>query len=324
LFAWPNVKRSGGATIYQSIIGLEFFGPQTFLGGKVHGSVYMDFAGGSGAPLDQDFRIRTGTIEIDWKDRSIKAGLDSPIFAPRQPASLAQVAFPPLSRAGNLWLWLPQVRFEQNVRFGDTTGILAQAGVVQTVESLPYQFSSATPETARPGAEGRFEFYHGAADGQRIEIAPGFHTSTTHVAGYSVPSNLFSLDWFARPLARVELTGAFFSGQNVGPLGGMQQGFTVLPNGQAIAVHARGGWAQLTLVATRRLSFHLFTGLEKDREEDLAAGSLLRNWLYGANLFYRLAPNVLLGVETTQARTTYFGDGYRLNNHYDLALAYQF
>ena len=46
--------------------------------------------------------------------------------------------------------------------------------------------------------------------------------------------------------------------------------------------------------------------------------------LYGANLFYRLAPNVLAGWEVSQIRTTYLGQGIRINNHYDLALAYHF
>jgi hypothetical protein len=33
---------------------------------------------------------------------------------------------------------------------------------------------------------------------------------------------------------------------------------------------------------------------------------------------------VILGLELMQARTTYLQTGRRLNNHYDLALAYQF
>ena len=116
-YAWPNNEASGGGSFRQTTIGLQYSGPQTFLGGSVNGSVYMDFWGGSGTSLDQDFRIRTGSIEIDWATRSIMAGLESPIFAPREPASLAQVAYAPLSGAGNLWLWIPQVRFEQKVRF---------------------------------------------------------------------------------------------------------------------------------------------------------------------------------------------------------------
>jgi len=322
-YAWPQNLGSGGGSFYQSMLGLEYSGPQ-FLGGNIHGNLYMDFAGGSGTPLDLGARLRTGEIEIDWADRSIMAGLESPIFAPREPASLAQVEFAPLSGAGNLWLWTPQVRFEQKIRFTEQTGVRAQIGAVQTFEFPQYQQSSQTPEAARPGVEGRFEFYHRfTPDGPRIEIAPGFHTSITHVAGTSVPSNLFSLDWFANPWQKLEFTGAFFSGQNVAPVGGLE-GFTILPSGVAIPVHSKGGWSQLTWLATSRLSFHIFSGLENGRTADLSYYDIGRNWLYGANLFYRLAPNVLLGAEVSQARTNYFDDGFRLNNHYDLALAYLF
>jgi len=329
VFAWPGRLASGGGSFYQTTIGLDYTGPQAFLGGKVHGNVYMDFAGGTGAPLDFGFRLRTGEIEIDWADRSIMAGLESPIFAPRQPASLAQVEFAPLTGAGNLWLWIPQVRFEQKIRFTDETGVRAQFGAVQTSETQPYVQTTQTPEAARPGIEGRFEFYHRflgrfqSEDGPRIEIAPGFHTSITHVAGASVSSNLFSLDWFTNPLSKLEFSGAFFSGQNVGPVGGLE-GFTILPTGAVIPVHSKGGWAQLTVLATPRLSFHIFSGLENGRAADLAEYSISRNWLYGANFFYRLAPNVLLGAEASQARTAYIDGKLRLNNHYDLALAYLF
>jgi len=322
-FAWPDSVASGGGSFYQTTIGLDYSGPQSFLGGKVHGSVYMDFAGGAGPPLDLGFRLRTGDIEIDWANRSILAGVESPIFAPRQPTSLAQVEVPLLSGAGNLWYWFPQVRFEQKLVLGEDTGIRAQFGVVQTTEVPLYQQPAVSPEAARPGIEGRFEFYHGSPDGARIEFAPGFHTSITHVSGTSISSNLFSLDWFASPWRKLEFTGAFFSGQNVGPVGGLE-GFTILPSGLVIPVHAKGGWEQLTFLATSRLSFHLFSGLEADRAADLTEYNITRNWMYGGNLFYKIAPNVILAVEASQARTTYIERGVRLSNHYDLALAYLF
>ena len=43
-------------------------------------------------------------------------------------------------------------------------------------------------------------------------------------------------------------------------------GYTVLPTGIAIPVHSKGGWGQLTLLATPRLSFHIFSGLEDGRD----------------------------------------------------------
>jgi hypothetical protein len=39
---------------------------------------------------------------------------------------------------------------------------------------------------------------------------------------------------------------------------------------------------------------------------------------------YKLAPNVLAALEAAQVRTEYLSSVLRLNNHYDLALAYLF
>ena len=318
----------GGATIRQTVIGLEYRGPETIWGGKVHGSLYMDFFGGSGQLLDQVMRVRTGSIEIDWKSRSIMAGLEKPVFAPREPNSLAQVGVSPLTGTGNLWLWLPQVKFEQRLRFGSQTQLRAQVGLIATREGLAIQagsFNPQLPTTSRPGLEGRIEFSHGG-ENRRIEIAPGFHTSSTHVANTSVPSNLFSFDVFAKPISKLELTGAFYRGQNIMHLGtgAVRQGFVVFADGIATPVHSQGGWGQLTVIATRRLSFNFFGGLMDDRDLDLPAGRIGLNQKYGGNFFYRLAPNVLTGFEASQLRTSYLGASDRLYNHYDLSFAYLF
>ncbi|HWB85570.1 MAG TPA: hypothetical protein VG675_15605 [Bryobacteraceae bacterium] len=326
LIAAPTGPARAGATLRQTILGLEFLGPQTVWGGKVSGSAYMDFFTGS-TTRDQYLRLRTASMQIDWKTRSVMAGLEKPIFNPREPSSLAQVGVSPLTGAGNLWLWLPQVRVEQDLTFGSRSGLRAQMGVVETREIGPYSASNFTGsvEAARPGLEGRYDFYRKIDDDRRIEIAPGFHASTTHVDGFSVPSNLFSMDWFANPWRRLEFTGAFFSGQNVANLGtgGIRQGYLIYGQ-RARPIHSRGGWGQLTLHTTNRLDFHFFTGQEDDRNSELTAGSIGKNLLFGGNLYYRLAPNVIVSLETTQVRTVYLGSGVLLNNHYDLALAYMF
>jgi uncharacterized protein (UPF0335 family) len=323
----PGSDRGGG-TMRQSVIGLEYRGPTTLWGGKVHGSLYMDFFAGTGQSLDQLVHIRTGSIEVDWKSRSAMVGLEKPIFSPREPNSLAQVGISPLTGTGNLWLWVPQAKVEQRIKLGPRTQVRAQVGIMETRESLALQTTSYVPTVAsgRPGLEGRFEFAHGAEGGRRIEIAPGFHVSSTHVADTSVPSSLFSVDWFMNPVSRLELTGEYWTGQNVMNLGtgAIRQGFVVLGDGFAAPVHSTGGWAQLTWLATRRLSFNFFSGQQDDRNRDLFAGRIGKNQKYGANFFYRLAPNVLASLEASQLRTTYISVGDRLYNHYDLAFAYQF
>lgn len=317
--------REWGGTLRQSVLGLQYDGPTTVWGGKVHGNLSMDFFAGSGQSLGNTLRIRTGSIEVDWKSRSILVGQEKPLMAPRDPTSYAQVGVSPLSDAGNLWLWLPQVRFEQRLDFGRDSGLRAQLGFIQTSESYsPPGRAGFTEEQRRPGLEGRFELWHRFDDSRRIEFAPGFHVSTSHVLGSSLPSNLVSLDWFANPWARIEFSGALFSGQNIGYFGAPHAGFTFLADGRVIPVHSRGGWAQLTFPVTSRLSFNLLGGDHDDRNADLLGGDAGNNRASGANVIYRLAPNVILSFEAMQVRTTYLSVGRRINNHYDLALAYLF
>jgi len=309
-----------GATVRQTIVGLDFQGPATLWGGKVQGSVYMDFFAGAN---NSAMRVRTTSIELDWRSRSVMMGLEKPIFNPREPSSLAQVGISPLTGAGNLWLWLPQVRVEQDFHFLPSTGVRAQMGVVQTRELGPY-VGTVTAEANRPGLEGRFNFFHNLDDERRLEFAPGFHASTTHAGGKSLASTLYSFDWFFNPWRRVEFTGAFYSGQNVAHLGsGTRQGFGQYGS-NIFAVESRGGWGQVTLHAVRRLDFHLFTGQVDDASPRLGAGAIGKNLLFGGNSYFHLAPNVILGLEATQVRTVYVGQGTRINNHYDLALAYLF
>ncbi len=157
----------------------------------------------------------------------------------------------------------------------------------------------------------------------RVEIAPGFDASDTHVGGFTIPARIFSIDWKIQPFKKVQFTGAFFNGRNAAGIGGLRQGFTVA--GDSInAVQAAGGWAQLSYQATGRLSFNLYGGQESDRPGDLLGGEISRNLAYAANAIYRIGPNVLVSIEAEQVRTAFVALQNRLNNHYDLALAYLF
>ena len=140
-----------------------------------------------------------------------------------------------------------------------------------------------------------------------------------------MPSSLFSTDWFFNPLQRLEFSGAFFTGQNVSLLGtgAINEGYVAYRR-DAYAIGSSGGWGQFTIHALKRVDVHAFTGLQTYSATYLGVGDATRNLTFGANLFFRLAPNVLLGPEISQLRTTYIGQGIRINNHYDLALAYLF
>ena len=75
---------------------------------------------------------------------------------------------------------------------------------------------------------------------------------------------------------------------------------------------------------TARLAFDLYGGQQDDRNSDLVYGNIAKNQGYFSNLMYRIAPNVIVSLEGGQVRTTYIGRGNRLNDHYDLGVAYLF
>jgi hypothetical protein len=316
---------TAGGTLRQTVIGLQFNGPRTFLGGTISGNVYMDMFGGTTNSLNHVLRLRVATIELNWKNRSFLVGQDKPIVSPREPNSLAQVGVSPLTNAGNLWLWQPLARYEERLHFGENSGLTAQVGVFQTAEgaaSVAAEYASAV-DRSRPGIEGRFELWRRWSGGRRIEIAPGFHESKSHVLGFSVPSELVSVDWLLAPFSKLEFSGMYYSGQNIANLGALRQGFTILYE-RVIPVHSQGGWAQIHVPATERLSFNIYGGQHNDRGRDLAPGGLTKNQGYFANSMYRLAPNFLVSLEAGVVRTSFLSGTTRSVNHYDLAFAYLF
>ncbi|HEY3826329.1 MAG TPA: hypothetical protein VGL82_17310 [Bryobacteraceae bacterium] len=314
-----------GASVRQTILGLKFNGPELPGGGKASGTLYMDFFAGSSAPGNSLLRIRTATLDLNWKNFTFTVGQDKPLISPRDPSSFAQVGVSPLTAAGNLWDWNPQVRIERRFLFGENTGFKAQAGVYETTETysstLPAEYSG-TLERSRPAWQGRFEFFHGD-DRRRIEIAPGFSVGTTHVVGDSVQSKIASIDWLIRPFPLLEFSGEAFNGQDVAGLGALP-GFNILISDAVIPIHSHGEWGQIALFPKPRLSFHLYAGEQYNRGSDLAPSGIQRNFVYAGNVMYKLAPNVLAALEAAQVRTEYLSSALRLNNHYDLALAYLF
>jgi hypothetical protein len=315
-----------GATFRQSVVGVKFDGPSIAWGGKVTGSAYIDFFGGSSAALSQLLRLRVASVNAMWKNTTLTVALDKPILAPREPDSLAQVGVSPLTSAGNLWLWEPQVRVEQRFALGDQAGLRAQVGIYQTAEGGTGVASAYAGSLgkARPGYEGRFEFWAARGEYGRLEIAPGFHASSSRVLDESVPSRIFSVDWLFRPSSRVDFTGQFFAGENTGVIGGLRQGVTVFNYERIAAVRARGGWAQIKFHLTPRATLNFYGGQEDDRNRDLLPGGIAKNQAYAGSLMYRFGSNVLGSFETSQVRTSYLSSGTRLFTHYDLAIAYLF
>jgi len=317
---------SSGATVRQTQIGFQFQGPSLPFDGRVNGSLMMDFGAGYSEPGASWLRLRQADLSFDWQNRSFSVGQEQPIISPYQPTSFAEVVIPPLAGAGNLWYWLPEAKYEERLHFNGNTGLTGQIAVIETNDSSQYVPTEYQPslEGGRPALEGRFAFWHKFDDVKRIEFAPGFHVGTTHVAGSSVPSRIATFDWRIVPFSKLAFNGTIYHGRNVAGLGSLGNGFVILPDESVRAVLSSGGWAQMSLSLTSRLSFNVFTGLEDDQGADLPAKNTVRNLSYAANLIYHLGPNVVVSLEGLQMRTRWVNGASQLHNHYDLALAYLF
>src|SRR5256885_9216534 len=102
-----------GGTIRQTRLGLLVTDPEV-LRGSFSGEVDVDFFGGqqpsSGGRTFPLLRLRRAVGIVSWAHAPLLFGQEAPLVAQRSPRSLASVGFPDLAAAGNLWLWLPQVR----------------------------------------------------------------------------------------------------------------------------------------------------------------------------------------------------------------------
>jgi hypothetical protein len=317
-------RQTGGITFRQSILGFQYLGGQTLFGGHVKGSVFLDFFDGLAETNNfYPVRVRTASVEIDWTSRTLSFVQEKPLFSQRDPSSLSYQGVSPLTASGNLWRWQPQVRFEQRWGAPDATLARAQVALIQTNEesgfNLPASFTFARRQ---PGVEGRFSLEHSFENGH-VEIAPGFHASSSRINAIGVPSRLVSVDWLVRPVEKFELTGLFWKGQNVHHFGSLRQSFRLV-NGRPEAVRSQGGWMQAAFPVTPRVTFNLFGGAHDDRDTDLGAGGVGLNRTGAANVRFRIAPNVIVSLEALQTRTTVLGLGLRKNNRYDLGVAYLF
>ena len=322
---WPSATL--GATLRQSEIGLEIFGP-TVAGAHTSADVQLDFAGGfpaNGNGVDFGIaRLQTANVRFDWSHTSVVAGQDSLFISPLSPTSFASLATPTFAFAGNLWAWTPQLRVEHRFSISDRQTITVQAGIF---DNLNWQFPPGNRFFRAPQA--------GELSGQP---AYGYRTAWSHplherplsfgVAGYYGRQNWTwdryvdawagMADWQIPILPRLALSGEFYRGRGIGGLGGAI-GTSILYGGDPRSpftpirgLNTAGGWAQLKFQATPKIEFNgvfaednAFAGDARGFATDLNNfGEILgRNRGALANVVFRPRSDLVLSAELRRLRT---------------------
>jgi hypothetical protein len=342
-----TTQASFGATMRQTQIGLELFGP-TLAGAKSSANIQFDFAGGFPSTANGvNFgiaRMQTASLRLDWKNTSLIGGQDSLFISPLSPTSFASLATPAFAYAGNLWGWTPQVRVEHRFNLSDRQTLTLQGGIL---DNLDWEFPSDPYERSPTAGEGSGQPAYAIRSAWSEPLFG--HPLSIGVAGYYSRQNWGSeryvdgwagmTDWQIPILRRLTLAGEFYRGRGAGGLGA-GIGRSVLYNGSPYSLtsplrglDSAGGWSQLKFQLSPKLELNgtfaednAFAGDVRGFATDANNfGPILgRNRGTLANLVYRPRSDLLLSAEFRRLHTFPIYDISSVTNQVNLAMGILF
>jgi len=345
----PDTRGTSGSfsgSLRQSQIGIEAFGPD-IAGARTSANLKFDFAGGfPNTPNGAAFgivRLRTGTIRLDWSDTSIVAGQDSLFFAPLTPTTLSSLAIPALSYTGNLWSWTPQIRIEHRVALSDSSKLLFQAGILDSltgdVPHQTYRLPTAGERSGQPAYATHIAYVRRAFGKDLILGIGGYYGRQNWGFGRNI-DGWAGLTDVTLPLGNFfSLTGEFYRGRAVGGLGG-GIGQSILISGpinnaatSIYGLDSMGGWMQLKFKPKANFEVNFAYGQDNPFASELRYfpasayyyGSLLsRNQSPFVNFIYRVRSDVLFSVEYRRLQTYTLDSNANTANQIGLSLGYAF
>ena len=316
-----------GATMRQSEIGLEVFGP-TLAGAKTSASLQADFAGGFPSTwngVDSGiFRLRTASMRMDWKNTSLVVGQDNAFFSPLTPTSFASLAIPALNYAGNLWAWTPQVRVEHRFTLSDDQSILIQGGIMDNLTGeFPGNSYFRVPgpgELSRqPAYAARTAWTHTLFGLPMTFGAAGYYSRQDWAFNHYVDGWAGMADWQIPLAPRVTFSGEFYRGRAIGGIGGDISQSVVWDGNPGLAstpvrgLDTIGGWSQLKFKLSNTIELNAAAGVDNPTAAEVRAAQASAAYLGGplliqnrgvlANIVFRPRSSLLFSAEYSRLRT---------------------
>ena len=340
-------QASFGATLRQSEIGVEVFGPR-LAGAKSSANVQLDFSGGfASTPNGVDFgiaRLQTASVRLDWQHTSVIAGQDSLFISPLSPTSFASLSTPAFAYAGNLWGWTPQLRVEHRFDLSDRQTVTVAGGIMDNLDWEPP--TSQYSRTATAGERSGQPAYAIRTAWSR----PVFdHPLSLGVAGYYgrqdwswdryVDAWAGMADWQIPIIRRLTLSGEFYRGRGAGGLGAGIGRAVVFGGDPAYGttsirgLDSAGGWTQLKLQITPKLELNGVLAEDDAFTSDIRGFAtdannfvtiLGRNRGALANVVYRPRSDLLFSAELRRLRSFPVYSDSSVTNQLNLAMGILF
>jgi hypothetical protein len=307
-------------SLRQTRIGFTADGP-TLGSVRTSGVVAMDFFGGiPGFQTGQVMglpRLLVAFARFDGEKTAAEIGQDHVLLAPKDPTSLAGFAFPLLFRSGNLYLRAPQVRVERAI-----TGPLRIAGGIVApiggdLVGEDYRFvppALGGERSRRPGVEARLAWTttDDANAPRVVDVGLSGHYGWERRPAQLADSWAGALDFTLRR-GWIGVAGEVFTGENIDAFGGAL----------GLDAKADGGWAELQVRPTSRISMQAGAGVDEIRNP-LPALPRRRNRSAYGNVIVSITPEVETSFEYRWLETAPPGVAERRNNHFDWVFAYKF
>ena len=319
------------ATVRQTRLGVFVTDPEV-LGGTFTGEVDVDFYGGQLTAFgNRTFpvpRIRRAIGTMQWTHFQVLVGQEAPLVSDRNPLSLASIGVPGFTTAGNLWLWIPQMRV--TAEYGYTLRLALQGALLAPIAGGVQGPVNTQPDsgerTSRPYIQGRVRLGWGPTD-DPSEVAIGGHIGWLRgldslTGDTLIQSNAVSFDTRLR-FGPVEFLGEAFVGQAVAGLGGGAIGQNTGAAG--VAVRSKGGWGQLN-VRPRPGAGWMFgagCGLDDPDDADVPATGRFRNFVCEGHVEWRPPGPLVIGFEFRRLETRYQAGDFVVN-HLNLATGFRF
>ncbi len=339
---------SAGATMRQTLVGLEATGPRIG-GARSSAGVSMDFFGGTTineygyTSTSGLVRMRQAQVSLDWNKTTVQAAYTVPLISPLSPTSYATVAQPSFSASGNLWTWSPQLRVEQRLAMSDERSIALEGGLIDPGSPgyTSAQLDSPVEAARRPGYEARIS-YHDRATGSTHPFVLGvggysaeqYYNSTTQIHAWAATA-----DWQVPILKWFEVTGEAYRGNAIGGLGGgLYKDVIEITNPAGVSqingVETVGGWSQLKVRFSPTLEANAVFGLD-----DALAGNFYglapssganpleqyaRNSAVMGNIIFRPKSYLILSPEYRHLLTWPYSGPVNVANVFTLSAGYQF
>jgi len=309
-----------GATLRQSEIGLEVFGPM-IAGARTSANVQADFAGGFANTWNGVnsgiFRLRVASARLDWQNTSIVVGQDDLFVSPLSPTSFASLAVPALNYAGNLWAWTPQLRVEHRFELSDNQSITIQGGILDNLTgefpSDPYFRSTSAGESSGQPAYGFRAAWTSTFLGRPLTLgAAGYYSRQDWPLEHYADGWAGMTDWQIPIAPRLTFSGEFYRGRAIGGIGGgasqsvIFEGQPNQPYTDVRPLDSIGGWSQLKLKVNNKLEFNTAFGLDNPTSAEVRLGApslpylgtlYTQNRSGLVNFIYRPRSNLLFSTE---------------------------